>query len=64
MGAILDEIQRVPKLLSYIQTIVDKSNQKGLFILIGSHQLELHQAISQSLADKNGSFDTSSYEPI
>ena len=36
-GAILDEIQRVPKLLSYIQTIVDEKEQKGLFILTGSH---------------------------
>ena len=51
-GAILDEIQRVPKLLSYIQTIVDESNEKGQFILTGSHQLELHQAITQSLAGR------------
>jgi hypothetical protein len=51
-GAILDEIQRVPKLLSYIQGIVDERDTKGLFILTGSHQLELHQAISQSLAGR------------
>jgi|694.fasta_scaffold07306_19 predicted AAA+ superfamily ATPase len=51
-GAILDEIQRVPKLLSYIQVIVDESDHKGLFILTGSHQLELHQAITQSLAGR------------
>ncbi len=51
-GAILDEIQRVPKLLSYIQTIVDATDRKGLFILTGSHQLELHQAITQSLAGR------------
>ncbi len=51
-GAILDEIQRVPSLLSYIQTIVDSTDQKGMFILTGSHQLELHQAISQSLAGR------------
>lgn len=51
-GAILDEIQRIPKLLSYIQTIVDKDNPKGMFILTGSHQLELHHAISQSLAGR------------
>lgn len=44
--------QRVPKLLCYIQTIVDRRNQKGLFILIGSHQLDLHLAISQSLASR------------
>lgn len=51
-GAILDEIQRVPKLLSYIQVIVDESKTKGLFILTGSHQLELHHAIAQSLAGR------------
>lgn len=51
-GVILDEIQRVPILISYIQAIVDESDQKGLFILTGSHQLELHQAISQSLAGR------------
>ncbi len=51
-GAILDEIQRVPMLLSYLQVIVDESQKKGMFILTGSHQLELHQAISQSLAGR------------
>jgi uncharacterized protein len=51
-GAILDEIQRTPELLSYIQTIVDKKNQKGVFILTGSHQFELQQAITQSLAGR------------
>ncbi|MDR3623994.1 MAG: ATP-binding protein [Chlamydiales bacterium] len=51
-GAILDEVQRVPLLLSYIQVIVDKLEEKGLFILTGSHQLELHQAITQSLAGR------------
>jgi predicted AAA+ superfamily ATPase len=51
-GAVLDEIQRVPELLSYIQTFVDQVEGKGLFILTGSHQLELHQAISQSLAGR------------
>lgn len=51
-GAILDEIQRVPELLSYIQTIVDSTQKNGQFILTGSHQLALHQAISQSLAGR------------
>ncbi len=51
-GVILDEIQRVPKLLSYIQPIVDQIQKKGMYILTGSHQLELHQAISQSLAGR------------
>lgn len=51
-GAILDEIQRVPQLLSYIQAIVDEKQQKGQFILTGSHQLQLHESISQSLAGR------------
>lgn len=49
---ILDEIQRVPTLLSYIQGIVDRDQQMGQFILTGSHQLELSAAISQSLAGR------------
>ncbi|MDQ2994086.1 MAG: ATP-binding protein [Pseudomonadota bacterium] len=53
-GAVLDEIQRVPELLSYIQAIVDENNKPGLFIITGSHQIELHQAISQSLAGRIG----------
>lgn len=51
-GAILDEIQRAPELLSYIQPLVDEKDQKGMFILTGSHQLELQEAISQSLAGR------------
>lgn len=51
-GVILDEIQHVPSLLSYIQGIVDESQQKGQFILTGSHQLALHQSITQSLAGR------------
>lgn len=51
-GAILDEIQRAPELLSYIQPIVDQKDKKGMFILTGSHQLELQEAISQSLAGR------------
>ncbi len=51
-GAILDEIQRVPDLLSYIQVRVDEGDYKGMFILTGSHQALLHQAVSQSLAGR------------
>ena len=49
---IFDEVQRVPQLLSYIQTIVDEDGLKAQFILTGSHQLELGAAISQSLAGR------------
>lgn len=51
-GAIIDEIQRLPALLSYIQVDVDENNIPGKFILTGSNQGELHQAISQSLAGR------------
>lgn len=51
-GAIVDEIQRLPVLLSYIQGIVDRERQPGMFILTGSHQPDLHQAVSQSLAGR------------
>lgn len=51
-GAILDEIQRLPVLLSYIQSIVDAKNQPGFFILTGRHQMELSEAITQTLAGR------------
>ncbi|MBT4879873.1 MAG: ATP-binding protein [Alphaproteobacteria bacterium] len=51
-GAIIDEIQKCPKLLSYIQGIVDESDQKGQFILTGSQQLSLSEGITQSLAGR------------
>lgn len=51
-GVVLDEIQRCPMLLSYIQGIVDSKQTKGMFILTGSHQLELQGAVSQSLAGR------------
>ncbi len=51
-GAIIDEIQRVPGLLSYIQVIVDERRENGLFVLTGSHQFELMHGITQSLAGR------------
>lgn len=51
---ILDEIQRVPELLSYIQTIVDETNIAGQYILTGSHQPLLGQSVAQSLAGRTG----------
>lgn len=53
-GAILDEIQRVPQLFSYLQEILDTSPQKGLFILTGSNNFLLQENISQSLAGRIG----------
>ena len=52
-GGILDEVQRFPDLLSYVQGIVDKTGRPGEFVLTGSHQPRLHEAISQSLAGRS-----------
>jgi predicted AAA+ superfamily ATPase len=51
-GAIIDEIQRVPALLSWIQIDVDERQQMGRYILTGSQQFELNQHIAQSLAGR------------
>lgn len=50
---IIDEVQRVPELLSAIQVIVDSDRENnGRFILIGSHQPSLQEGIAQSLAGR------------
>jgi len=51
-GAILDEIQRSPDLLSYIQGIVDQRKVNGMFIITGSQQFEVMSSITQSLAGR------------
>ncbi len=51
-GEILDEIQRTPDLLSYIQGIVDETQLSGQFILTGSQQFEVMNTINQSLAGR------------
>jgi len=55
-GVILDEVQRVPELLSYIQGIVDEYNTPGMFILSGSQQFNLMSGVSQSLAGRTAIF--------
>lgn len=49
---ILDEIQRAPKLLSYLQVEVDRDRRPGRFALTGSHNLLLLEQVSQSLAGR------------
>lgn len=49
---ILDEAQRVPGLLSYIQTAVDKSGAMGQYVLSGSQQFALLAGVTQSLAGR------------
>lgn len=54
---IIDEVQRLPKLLQKIQVIVDENSaqgkaKNGSFILTGSFQQGLKSAISESLAGR------------
>ena len=50
---IIDEVQRVPELLSAVQVIIDEDRERnGRFILTGSHQSTLQKEISQFLAGR------------
>ncbi len=51
-GAVFDEIQEVPELLSYLLPFVDESGKNDLFVLTGSHQTKVKEGISQSLAGR------------
>lgn len=51
-GAVLDEIQNVLSLLSWIQVLTDADPRSGRFVLTGSHQLQLSAQLSQSLAGR------------
>ncbi len=66
---VIDEIQKVPSILSYIKIIIDnykeeclKENKsiKLLYILTGSNQFELQEAISESLAGRTAVFNMTS----
>ncbi len=49
---VIDEFQRVPELLSYIQTVVDSDNRPGRIILTGSQNFLISEKISQTLAGR------------
>ncbi len=51
-GAVLDEVQRCPEILSYLQTLIDADGRMGLFVLTGSRQFGLMSGITQSLAGR------------
>lgn len=55
-GVIIDEVQRMPELLSYIQRIVDADHQRK-FYLTGSSQFSLLQSVTQSLAGRSAIFE-------
>ncbi len=51
-GCIIDEIQRVPELTSYIQVLVDENKKNGQFVLTGSQNFTVREALGQSLAGR------------
>ena len=51
-GAVLDEVQRCPQLLSWLQGLVDERGLMGDFVLTGSAQFDLVQGLTQSLAGR------------
>lgn len=56
-GAILDEVQRAPLLLNYLQELLDNTEDDGLFILTGSNNILLEEHITQTLAGRIGILD-------
>ena len=50
---IFDEVQNAPELLSYLQGIIDDKNERGMYILTGSRQMELQGTVTQSLAGRS-----------
>ncbi|NSW53968.1 MAG: ATP-binding protein [Anaerolineae bacterium] len=53
---VIDEIQKFPDLLSYIQVEVDQQKITGQFVVTGSQQFALNEHISQSLAGRSANF--------
>lgn len=49
---IIDEVQHVPSLFSYIQTYTDNENREGMYLLAGSHNFLLMENVNQSLAGR------------
>lgn len=51
-GAVIDEVQRVPDLCSYLQGVIDADPAPGRWILTGSQNISLLEKVSQSLAGR------------
>jgi len=51
-GGVIDEVQRAPELVSYLQPLIDEDPTPGRWILTGSQNLMLLESVSQSLAGR------------
>jgi len=56
-GAIFDEVQECPQLLSYMLGIVDNKKKNGMFILTGSQNILMLDKVKQSLAGRMAILD-------
>lgn len=56
-GAVIDEVQHVPDLLSYLQVMIDEERIPGHWILTGSQNFSLLESISQSLAGRTAVYN-------
>lgn len=54
---VIDEVQRVPEILSEIQVLADETGDPGQFVLTGSHQPLLQDKVAQSLAGRTALLD-------
>lgn len=51
-NAVIDEVHHAPELVSYIQGRVDEEGRNGMYVLTGSHNLQLMERVTQSLAGR------------
>jgi uncharacterized protein len=51
-GSIIDEIQKAPEILSYLQVQLDEDSDVGQYILTGSQNFALSKAVSQSMVGR------------
>ena len=51
-GPVIDEVQHIPELLSYLQPSIDQDPRPGKWVLTGSHNVALLQSVRQSLAGR------------
>ena len=58
---IIDEIQRVPSLLSTVQVRIDKYKMTGQYVFTGNGQIPLKEAVSQSLAGRTSILNASTF---
>ncbi len=73
-GVIIDEIQNVPSLFSYLQVVTDERNRNGEYIITGSQNFLMMEQISQSVAGRVALFtllpmsiqelENTAYKPI